>query len=113
MLGLHLEGPYINPVKGGAHTKEYIKRPEKEEIIELLEEADGVVKMMTLAPEVSDPDIIRLLRDYGVVVSAGHSNATFKEAVKGFDMGNSVYYSPVQRYVIVPSQRFRTSGCNF
>ena len=87
LLGLHLEGPYINSVKGGAHMREYIKRPEKEEIIELLEEAGGIVKMMTLAPEVSDPEIIRLLRDYGVVISAGHSNATFKEAMKGFDWG--------------------------
>ena len=87
LLGLHLEGPYINPVKRGAHMKDYIKRPEKEEIIELLEEADGVVKMMTLAPEVCDPEIIRLLRDNGVVVSAGHSNATFEEAMKGFEWG--------------------------
>ena len=49
--------------------------------------ADGVVKMLTVAPEVCDPDIIKLLNDNGIVVAAGHSNATFKEAVQGFKRG--------------------------
>ena len=87
LLGLHLEGPYINPAKRGAHMKEYIKKPDKEEIKELMEEANGVIKMITLAPEVCDREFIRLLKDYGVVVSAGHSNATFEEAKKGFEWG--------------------------
>jgi len=43
--------------------------------------------MLTVAPEVCDPDIIRLLNDNGIVVAAGHSNATFKEAVRGFEWG--------------------------
>jgi N-acetylglucosamine-6-phosphate deacetylase len=87
LLGLHMEGPYINPVKRGAHMKEYIKKPDKEEIKELLEEANGVIKMITLAPEVCDHAFIRLLKDYGVIVSAGHSNATFEESMKGFEWG--------------------------
>lgn len=85
--GLHLEGPYINPVKRGAHIPEYIKRPEKKEVEELLHKANGVIKIMTLAPEMCDPEIIKLLIDNGVTVSAGHSNATFEEAVKGFENG--------------------------
>jgi N-acetylglucosamine-6-phosphate deacetylase len=87
VLGLHLEGPYINPVRRGAHFKDYIKRPQKKEIEVLLAEADGVVKMITLAPEFCDPGFIRFLKDNGVVVAAGHSNATFKEAVHGFEWG--------------------------
>lgn len=87
VLGLHFEGPYLNPVKRGAHIKEYIKRPEKKEVEELLKAADGVLKIMTLAPEMCDPEIIKLLRDNGVVISAGHSNATFEEAVKGYERG--------------------------
>ncbi len=89
VLGLHLEGPYINPVKRGAHITEYIKRPEKKEVEELLKEANGVIKIMTLAPEMCDPEIIKLLKDNGVVVSAGHSNATFEEAIKGYENGIS------------------------
>lgn len=87
LLGLHFEGPYINPVKRGAHIIEYIKRPEKKEVEELLNEADGVLKMMTLAPEMCDPEIIQLLKDKGVIISAGHSNATFEEAQAGFQNG--------------------------
>ncbi len=87
VLGLHFEGPYINPIKRGAHLIQYIKRPEKKEIEELLREADGALKMMTLAPEMCDPEIIKLLKDNGVVISAGHSNATFEEAMLGFKNG--------------------------
>ena len=87
VLGLHLEGPYINPIKRGAHIKEYIKRPEKKEVEQLLKQSNGVIKIMTLAPEMCDPDIIKLLKDYGVIVSAGHSNATFDEAVRGYKQG--------------------------
>ncbi|MDP4284094.1 MAG: N-acetylglucosamine-6-phosphate deacetylase [Bacteroidota bacterium] len=87
VMGLHFEGPYINPVKRGAHLVECIKRPTKKEVEELLEDAGGVLKMMTLAPEMCDPEIIRLLTDNGVVVSAGHSNSTFNEAEKGFENG--------------------------
>ncbi len=87
LLGLHFEGPYINPEKLGAHPTKYIHRPEKKEIEELLKEADGVLKMMTLAPEMCNDEIISLLKDNGVVISAGHSNATFDEAVKGFNIG--------------------------
>jgi N-acetylglucosamine-6-phosphate deacetylase len=87
VLGLHFEGPYINPKKRGAHIFEYIKRAEKNEVQDLLKAADGVLKIMTLAPEMCDPEIIKLLKDSGVVVSAGHSNATFEEAVQGYKNG--------------------------
>ena len=87
LLGLHFEGPYLNPVKRGAHIIEYIKQPEREEVEMLLEEATGVLKMVTLAPEMCSPEIIKLFTDNGVVVSAGHSNATFEEAMQGFENG--------------------------
>ncbi|MEO8822167.1 MAG: N-acetylglucosamine-6-phosphate deacetylase [Ginsengibacter sp.] len=87
VLGLHFEGPYLNPIKRGAHISEFIKRAEKKEVEELLKAADGVLKIMTLAPEMVDKEIIKMLVDNGVVVSAGHSNATFQEAVKGFENG--------------------------
>ena len=87
ILGLHLEGPYINIVRGGAHNRKYIKKPDKNEIKELLDAADGAVKMITLAPELCGPDIINTITDYGIVVAAGHSNATFDEARAGFEWG--------------------------
>lgn len=87
VMGLHLEGPYINPVRRGAHLKELIKKSEIKEFQELLLEAEGVVKMVTVAPEVCDDSFIRFLTDNGIVVAAGHSNATIDEAIKGFKAG--------------------------
>jgi N-acetylglucosamine-6-phosphate deacetylase len=89
VLGFHLEGPYINPLRRGAHMTELIRHPEKKEIETLLKEADGVIKMITLAPEMCSFDIINLFKEYGVVVCAGHSNATFNEAMTGFKWGVS------------------------
>jgi len=87
ILGLHIEGPYISPMRRGAHIKEYIKLPTSEEVKALIAEGKGVVKMLTLAPEVCSPEIIDLLNENGIVVAAGHSNATFREAVEGFGWG--------------------------
>ena len=87
ILGLHIEGPFISPLRRGAHIKEYIRTPSMEDIKALIEEGKGVVKMLTVAPEVCTPEIIELLNDNGIVVAAGHSNATFREAVNGFSRG--------------------------
>ena len=87
VLGLHLEGPYLNPAKKGAHILECIKKPTVDEVAMLLEKGKGVLKMMTIAPEVCDEEIIRMLIDNDIIVSAGHSNATYAEAAKGFALG--------------------------
>jgi N-acetylglucosamine-6-phosphate deacetylase len=87
LLGIHLEGPYINPAKKGAHLEKFIKKPAIAEIRSLLEKGRGVIKMMTLAPEQCDRDTIALLLQHNVVVSAGHSNATYEEAIDGFYQG--------------------------
>ncbi|MBO0357472.1 N-acetylglucosamine-6-phosphate deacetylase [Hymenobacter sp. BT186] len=87
LLGVHLEGPYINPVKKGAHQLEFIKVPTVAEIEELLKIGEGVLKMMTLAPEVATPGVVARLLEAGVVLSAGHSNATYAQAAAGFQAG--------------------------
>ena len=87
VLGLHIEGPFISPLRRGAHIKEYIKTPTIEDVRALIEEGKGVVKMLTVAPEICTPEIIELLNDNGIVVAAGHSNATFREAINGFGWG--------------------------
>ena len=87
LLGVHLEGPYINPAKKGAHLEKYIKTPTLEEITLLLQKGKEVFRMMTLAPERCDPACIDLLLRNGIVVSAGHSNATYDEAIDGFYKG--------------------------
>jgi N-acetylglucosamine-6-phosphate deacetylase len=87
LLGLHLEGPYINPVKRGAHIEAFVKKPTIAEVTSLVTHGKGVIKMMTLAPEQCDAAIIKLLLDNGVLLSAGHSNATYQQSMHGFDLG--------------------------
>jgi N-acetylglucosamine-6-phosphate deacetylase len=87
VLGLHLEGPYISSARCGAHTKKYIRQPVVKEVEAMLKEAGGTVKMMTLAPEECSSEVIRMLTDSGVTVAAGHSNATYEEAMTGFSNG--------------------------
>ena len=87
VLGLHLEGPYINAAKKGAHIEGYIKRPSLQEIRSLLDRRKGVVKMITVAPEVCDDASLELLLRENIIVSAGHTNATFAEATAAFNKG--------------------------
>lgn len=87
VIGLHMEGPYVNISKGGAHNTKHLKKPNVQEITELIDGAEGIVKMITLAPELCDKEFIEILRDYGIILAAGHSNATFSEAVEGFTSG--------------------------
>ncbi len=87
VLGLHFEGPYLNSTKSGAHLKQFIKRAAVDEVSDLLAEAAGCLKMMTIAPELCSDEVMILLKKNNVVISAGHSNATFAEAVDGFNKG--------------------------
>jgi len=90
LLGLHLEGPYINPEKKGAHLEKYIKRPTVEEIDKLLAAGKEVLKIITLAPETCDEAVLERLLANNIIVSAGHSNATYPQAMQGFDSGISL-----------------------
>ncbi|EIT7028586.1 N-acetylglucosamine-6-phosphate deacetylase [Vibrio vulnificus] len=85
-LGLHLEGPYLNVMKKGIHSVDYI-RPSDTGMVDFICENADVVAKVTLAPELNDPEHIEKLRNAGIVVSIGHTNATYAEARKGFEAG--------------------------
>lgn len=87
VLGLHLEGPFINVEKRGAHLQQFIKKPTAADIDELLKQGEGIIKMMTLAPECCEPELVKALQAAGILVSAGHSNATYEQAYAAFDNG--------------------------
>ena len=87
VLGLHLEGPYINAAKKGAHIERYIKKPALEEVQLLVNRKKGVVKMITIAPELCDENVVDYLLQQEIIVSVGHTNATYKEAIQGFNKG--------------------------
>ncbi|WP_288883492.1 N-acetylglucosamine-6-phosphate deacetylase [uncultured Kosakonia sp.] len=85
-LGLHLEGPWLNIIKKGTHNPDFVRKPDAALVDFLCQNADVITKI-TLAPEVAGCDVIRKLADAGIVVSAGHSNATLNEAKAGFRAG--------------------------
>ncbi|KPV61989.1 MAG: N-acetylglucosamine-6-phosphate deacetylase [Candidatus Bathyarchaeota archaeon BA2] len=88
VLGVHLEGPYINLEKRGAHDAEYVRPPSLDEVDELLEVANRTIKIVTLAPEVNgSEELIKQLAKLGIVASIGHSNATYQEAMNAIELG--------------------------
>jgi N-acetylglucosamine-6-phosphate deacetylase len=87
ILGLHIEGPWINPAKRGAHVEALIHSPTIQQAEALLNYGKGVIKMITLAPEVCSKEVIDLILSHGIVIAAGHSNATYEEAKDGFKNG--------------------------
>jgi N-acetylglucosamine-6-phosphate deacetylase len=87
ILGLHLEGPWINPLKRGAHIESLIHSPTIQQAEELLNYGRGVIKIITLAPEVCSKEVIDLILFHNIIISAGHSNATYAEAKAGFAKG--------------------------
>jgi N-acetylglucosamine-6-phosphate deacetylase len=89
VYGLHLEGPWLNEIKRGAHVKEWIHSPTAKEVNEILDYGKEVIKMITIAPEVCSDEIIDLVLSYKIILSAGHSNASYDEAINGFDKGIS------------------------
>ena len=89
VYGLHLEGPWLHETKRGAHVKEWIHPPTVAEVKELLDHGKGIIKMITIAPEVCSNEIIDLILAHGIIISAGHSNATYNEAIKSFNEGVS------------------------
>jgi N-acetylglucosamine-6-phosphate deacetylase len=80
-IGLHIEGPWISPEWSGAHNPEHLRGPDIE--VARRWAVSGVVKMVTIAPELEDaPVVASLLASSGVVVSAGHSDADFTTATQ-------------------------------
>ena len=87
ILGLHAEGPWINQLKRGAHIESLIHSPSLKEVEALLDHGKDVLKIITLAPEVCSKEIINLIHTSGIKIFAGHSSATYEEAIQSFDNG--------------------------
>ena len=88
VLGAHLEGPYINLEKRGAHDADYVRLPSLDEFEEIWEASNHAVKIVTLAPELEGSKmLIQRLRELGIVASIGHSNATYTQAVDAMKRG--------------------------
>lgn len=91
VLGVHLEGPFLNRQKCGAHPPQHLQTFDVEQVKRVLGEYAHVVKMMTVAPEL-DPtgEAISYLSKLGIRVSLGHSMATYEQAHRAFQQGASL-----------------------
>lgn len=88
LSGINLEAPFVNPIRRGGMVPENIARPDMQFAKDILDAADGNLKLITIAPEMPGAlDIIRFFAENGVKVSMGHSNATYDEAQKGAESG--------------------------
>jgi len=88
VLGIHLEGPYISIEKKGIHPAQFI-RTANAEMIELICANADIVSQITLAPEKTNNNVIKQLTNAGIVVSIGHSNATYQQAMRAIEHGAS------------------------
>lgn len=106
-LGLHLEGPFLNPVRRGAHNKDFIKKASLELVRKWVEMGDGIITMMTIAPELQDQEVIDYMHNAGIILSSGHSNATYAE-------GKSFLNKPIPAvthiYNAMPQMHHRDPG---
>jgi N-acetylglucosamine-6-phosphate deacetylase len=88
VLGSHLEGPFLSIRRCGAQNEAHIIAPDRSRLDQLVAAADGTLRMVTLAPELDGAlPLIRPLRDAGVVVAMGHSDATYDQAAAAIRAG--------------------------
>ena len=88
ILGIHLEGPFISPARRGVHPQDAIARPSVEIFEKFLKAADGLVKILTLAPEVSGAmELIETAVAAGVVAAMGHTDADYEQARAAIRVG--------------------------
>lgn len=86
--GIHLEGPFLNSSKCGALAARALLKPTEYNFRQLTEGFEDIVKIITIAPEINGAiKLIKKISDRGIIVSMGHSDATFTEAEAGFNAG--------------------------
>ena len=91
IAGVHLEGPFLSSAKCGAQNPAVLTLPDTKSVEEILAVSSGVLKMITIAPELENaiPAIKEFVK-HGVVVALGHSDATSDFAIAGTDAGATV-----------------------
>lgn len=89
--GAHLEGPYLSPAMVGGQAAESLRKPLKEEYTALVERFGSLIARWTYAPEEDDNDeFLKYITSKGIIASAGHTNAEYKDVKSAFDKGCSL-----------------------
>ncbi|MDN4471614.1 N-acetylglucosamine-6-phosphate deacetylase [Demequina zhanjiangensis] len=88
LLGVHLEGPFLAPSRKGAHPPHALIDPTPDAVSRLLDAGEGILRQITMAPELPGAlDAIARFADAGVVVAVGHTECTAAQATEAFDAG--------------------------
>lgn len=88
--GIHIEGPFISPEDGprGAHFREFVQAPDWNLFQKLIDESEGLIRMITLSPEwKGSVSFIEKCREAGILVSIGHTNASHSQIVDAVEAG--------------------------
>lgn len=94
ITGLHIEGPFLNSSDGyrGAHPREFVMHADVNVMDEILDVGNGLIKLITLAPEVDDGySVIKMLHQNNVVISAGHSDTSLDTLKGAIDAGLTMF----------------------
>lgn len=88
ILGIHMEGPFINPKQKGAQDDKFILKPTVENFNEICGQYVDIVKLVTIAPEVDGAlELIKYLREKNITASVGHTDSTYDDVALGFKAG--------------------------
>jgi len=89
-LGVHIEGPFLNVKQCGAQNADFIREITEEDVRVLIEATHGIKTIVTLAPEVKDNmRFVQTLKENGIIVAIGHSEATYEQTLEGIRAGIS------------------------
>lgn len=109
--GLHLEGPYFNPLQAGAQDPRYLRNPDPADYHEILSRSNNIARV-SFSPELEGaPEFAAELSKRGIIASAGHTNATFEQCDEAYKSGSSLithFFSCVS--TIVRKNSYRTAG---
>jgi len=87
VFGMHLEGPFLNPLRRGAHSIDQVRKPTNDELEEIIRYGKDIIKVITIAPECFTEEQLNMLIESGITISIGHSTITHKEAQFYFAKG--------------------------
>ena len=88
LVGVHLEGPFLSQAKKGAQNSDFLHKPDADMLLRLQKEADGLVKLVTLAPEEENGlEFTKRAVEAGIHVSIGHTAADYDTALAAFQAG--------------------------
>ena len=108
ILGVHLEGPFLNYEKRGAHPQEYLLELTVDNLKKVIGKYQSIIKIITLAPELdSTGETISYLKSQGIIISLGHSLATASQANQAFELGASMV---THAFNAMPSLHHRQPG---